>query len=62
MADGNMLVVEIKRGTLSRVSANGNVDVEAQCAGGPNGEAIASDSRVYVCNNSGFEWSLADGF
>jgi gluconolactonase len=62
MADGSVLVVEIKRGTLSRVSANGNVDVVAQCGGGPNGAAIGPDGRVYVCNNGGFEWSLVDGF
>ncbi|MCW5892984.1 MAG: SMP-30/gluconolactonase/LRE family protein [bacterium] len=56
MADGSVLVVEIRRGTLSRVATDGTVHVVAECGGGPNGAAIGPDGAVYVCNNGGFEW------
>ncbi len=56
MPDGSVLLVEIKRGTLSRVGPGGTVDVVAELGGGPNGAAIGPDGAVYVCNNGGFEW------
>ncbi len=56
MADGSIVLVEIKRGTLSRVTADGAIDVVAELGGGPNGAAIGPDGRCYVCNNGGFEW------
>jgi gluconolactonase len=56
MPDGSVLVVEIRRGTLSRVAPNGTVSVVARTGGGPNGAAIGPDGRVYLCNNGGFEW------
>ena len=56
MADGSVLVVEIKRGTLSRVAPDGGITVVAQCGGGPNGAAIGPDGACYVCNNGGLEW------
>ena len=62
MPDGSVLVVEIERQTLSRVSPRGEVTVVAQLAGGPNGAALGPDGRVYVCNNGGFSWLReADG-
>ena len=62
MADGSVLLVEIARGTLSRVTAQGRVEVVADLGGGPNGAAIGPDGAVYVCNNGGFRWALeADG-
>ena len=51
-----MLLVEIRRGTLSRVSPDGRITVVAECGGGPNGAAIGPDGACYVCNNGGFEW------
>ena len=51
MADGSVLLVEIKRQTLSRVQAGGAVEVVADLGGGPNGAAIGPDGAVYVCNN-----------
>lgn len=63
LADGTVLVVEIARGTLSRVDvATGEVTVVADCGGGPNGAAIGPDGLVYLCNNGGyFSWFTADG-
>jgi gluconolactonase len=51
--DGSVLVVEIARGTLSRVTLDGTVEVLADLGGGPNGAAIGPDGAVYVCNNGG---------
>jgi len=56
LMDGSVLVVEIKRGTLSRVSPNGQVDIVADLGGGPNGAAIGPDGHCYICNNGGFNW------
>lgn len=56
MPDGSILLVEIRRGTLTRVRPDGSVDVVAELGGGPNGAAIGPDGAVYVCNNGGFEW------
>jgi gluconolactonase len=61
MKDGTFLVVEIKRGTLSRVHPSGEVDVVADLGGGPNGAAIGPDGAAYVCNNGGFLWSERNG-
>lgn len=57
MDDGSVLLVEIARGTLSRVTPDGCIHVVSQMGGGPNGAAIAPDGAVYVCNNGGFEWT-----
>jgi gluconolactonase len=56
MPDGSVLVVEIRRGTLSRVTPDGKIHVVADTGGGPNGAAIGPDGKVYICNNGGFEW------
>ncbi len=61
MPDGSVLVVEIARGTLTRIDSDGSVDVVADCGGGPNGAAIGPDGKVYVCNNGGFEWHEVSG-
>ncbi len=53
LADGSILLVEIERGTLTRVSPNGDLEVVAECGGGPNGAAIGPDGAVYICNNGG---------
>lgn len=56
MNDGSVLVVEIRRGTLSRVLPDGAIEVIADVGGGPNGAAIGPDGAAYLCNNGGFEW------
>lgn len=60
MPDGSVLLVEIARGTLTRVK-DGAVDVVAQLGGGPNGAAIGPDGACYVCNNGGFKWIESKG-
>ena len=61
MPDGSILVVEIQRGTLSRVSPEGRIEVVATLGGGPNGAAIGPDGACYICNNGGFEWHDRNG-
>lgn len=61
LADGSVLVVEIARGTLTRVAPDRKVSVVADLGGGPNGAAIGPDGCVYVCNNGGFEWHEEGG-
>lgn len=62
MDDGSVLLVEIARGTLSRVTPDGRIHVVADLGGGPNGAALGPDGAVYVCNNGGFRWGTeADG-
>ena len=56
MPDGSVLLVEIRRGTLSRVTPDGKISVVANCGGAPNGAAFGPDGAVYICNNGGFEW------
>jgi gluconolactonase len=56
MPDGSVLLVEIERQTLSRVTPDGAIEVMAQHGGGPNGAAIGPDGKCYICNNGGFEW------
>jgi len=61
MNDGSIILVEIARGTLSKVNINGSVEVVADLGGGPNGAAIGPDGYCYVCNNGGFEWEVSLG-
>jgi len=61
LADGSVLVVEIERGTLTRISPGGGKDVVAFLGGGPNGAAIGPDGACYVCNNGGFKWHEEPG-
>jgi gluconolactonase len=61
MPDGSVLAVEVRGGTLARVSLDGEVTRVADCGGGPNGAATGPDGSVYVCNNGGFQWSENGG-
>ena len=56
MPDGSIVLVEIERQCVSRVTANGTVTVIAFTGGGPNGAAIGPDGKCYVCNNGGLTW------
>ena len=61
MPDGSILLVEIERGTLSRVTTSGRIEVVAELGGGPNGAAIGPDGKCYICNNGGMEWTRRKG-
>jgi gluconolactonase len=61
MADASVVLVEIARGTITRVRSNGQVEVIAETGGGPNGAALGPDGHCYVCNNGGFTWAEHDG-
>jgi gluconolactonase len=56
-SDGSVIVVEVARGTVSRVGADGRVGRVATVGGGPNGAAVGPDSALYVCNNGGLEFT-----
>ncbi len=56
MPDGSVIVVEINRQTLSRVTPSGEIDVIASLGGGPNGAAMGPGGKIYVTNNGGFAW------
>ena len=61
LPDGSVALVEIARGTISRVAPDGAVSVVATPGGGPNGLAIGPEGMWFVCNNGGFEWREEDG-
>lgn len=52
MPDSSVILVEIARGTLTRVW-NGKVEVVCDLGGGPNGAALGPDGAVWVTNNGG---------
>lgn len=56
MDDGSVVLVEIARGTVTRVAPDGKLSVVATTGGGPNGAAMGPDGALYVCNNGGFKW------
>ncbi|WP_416896149.1 MAG: SMP-30/gluconolactonase/LRE family protein [Minwuia sp.] len=61
LPDGDVLVVEIAAGRLTRVHPDGSKTVVAQPGGGPNGAAMGPDGKCYVCNNGGFRIFERDG-
>src|SRR5258708_39271438 len=59
--DGSVILVEIERGTVSRVKADGTVEVVADVGGAPNGAAMGPDGACYVVNNGGVRWGGGGG-
>lgn len=53
MPDGSVLLVEIQRQTLTRVTPDGERETVAKLPGGPNGSALGPDGAVYITNNGG---------
>jgi gluconolactonase len=51
LADGSVLVVEMAAGRITRVAPDGGKETVAEPGGGPNGQAIGPDGKLYVCNN-----------
>ena len=62
MADGSVILTEIKGQRLTRVAPDGKKTTVAETAGGPNGAAIGPDGAIYVTNNGGsFVWLNNNG-
>jgi gluconolactonase len=53
LADGSVLVSEMRSGAIVRVSPEGDLTVVAECGGAPNGAAIGPDGWLWVANNGG---------
>jgi gluconolactonase len=63
VGDGSLLVVEIRRKTLTRVFGDGRKAIVANLGGGPNGAALGPDGYCYVANNGRFAFTQrADGY
>ena len=57
MADGSVILTEIKGRRLTRVTPDGRKETVVGTGGGPNGAAIGPDGAIWVTNNGGaFEW------
>jgi len=56
MPDGSVILVEIERRALSRVTPDGKVRVLATLGGGPNGAAMGPRGKIYVTNNGGLKF------
>jgi gluconolactonase len=58
LPNGDVLVVEMARGTLSRVTPQGAIEVVAETGGSPNSAAIGPepDGRAYICQAGGFRF------
>lgn len=57
MADGSVVLTEIKGQRISRVRPDGTKEVLVEVPGGPNGAAIGPDGAVWITNNGGsFAW------
>src|SRR2546421_4369215 len=62
MADGSVVLVEIGRGTVTRVASDGSSEVVAEPGGGPNGAALGPDGKLFVCNNgAAFDYTEMEG-
>jgi gluconolactonase len=62
MADGSVILTEIKGQRLTRIGPDGGKEVIAQVPGGPNGAAIGPDGAIWICNNGGsFHYIEQDG-
>ena len=57
LPNGDLLVVEIAGGCLTRIhTATKTKSTVAITGGGPNGAAVGPDGRIYLCNNGGHVW------
>lgn len=51
--DNSVLLVEMARQTITRISSDGKKSIVAETPGGPNGLAMGPNGSLYVCNNGG---------
>jgi gluconolactonase len=57
MADGSVILTEIKGQRLTRVTPDGGKETLVEVPGGPNGAAIGPDGAIWITNNGGsFVW------
>jgi gluconolactonase len=57
MADGSVLVTEIKAGRITRVRPDGAKELLVETGGGPNGLAVGPDGALWIADNGGaFSW------
>ena len=57
MADGSVLLAEIRGRRVTRVRPDGSKEVLVETGGGPNGLAIGPDRGLWIANNGGsFAW------
>lgn len=61
MADGSVIVTELRGGRIVRVTPDGAHETVAETGGGGNGAAVGPDGHLYVCNNGGFNWVEVNG-
>ncbi|MEW6019623.1 MAG: SMP-30/gluconolactonase/LRE family protein [Pseudomonadota bacterium] len=62
MADGSVIITEIKAQRLSRITPDGRRETLVETGGGPNGAAIGPDGAIYITNNGGsFTWPEQNG-
>ncbi|GAB2822292.1 SMP-30/gluconolactonase/LRE family protein [Actinocorallia aurea] len=62
LPNGDVLVVEIHRKTLTRIRPDGTTSVVAEVGGGPNGAALGPDGKVFVVNNGGMYRFEVNGY
>ena len=53
--DGNLYVVEIMGGQVTKISPDGGSSILSKTGGHPNGATIAPDGALWVTNNGGVE-------
>ena len=62
LPDGDVLVCELRGGTIRRVPKDGGEPYgEVVLGGSPNGAAIGPDGALYVCNSGGWQWTDVRG-
>ena len=62
MADGSVILTEIRGNLLTRVHPDGRKEGLAETATGPNGAAIGPDGAVWIATNGGaFSYTERDG-
>jgi len=62
MADGSVILTEIKGQRLTRVTPDGKTETVVETGGGPNGAAIGPDGAIWITNNgASFEWLNVPG-
>ncbi|HEY0044189.1 MAG TPA: SMP-30/gluconolactonase/LRE family protein [Allosphingosinicella sp.] len=62
MADGSVILTEMKGRRITRVAPDGSKQTLAGTGGGPNGAAIGPDGALWITNNGGaFSWIETQG-